>query len=145
MLTIETASAAAIEELAQAIAPDDAAEVAAAGMQSVHEALAGADLQALRWHGRLVCLFGAQPFPGRADVGIPWMLCTTALAEVPRRAMARISLKVASLWRQQFGHLTNLIHHRNERAMRYVRWLGFTILPEPCGPGGEFFVFEWRR
>ena len=142
MLTIEPATFAAADELAQAIAPEDAAELVAAG-HSVHEALAGADLQALRWGGRLVCLFGAQPFPGCPGVGVPWMLCTTILQSVPRRAMAEISKRVAAEWRRKFTTLTNLIHRHNSRALRYVTWLGFTVRPEPCGPGNEFFVFDW--
>ncbi|MEL4181236.1 hypothetical protein [Roseateles sp. PN1] len=143
MLTIELATPSAVNELASSITDEDAAELAAAG-RSVSEALADADLQALRWHGRLVCLFGAQPFPGQPSVGVPWMLCTTALAEVPRRAMADVSARVVGQWHAQFKHLTNLIHRRNSRALRFVRWLGFTVKAEPCGPGGEFYIFEWR-
>lgn len=144
MLTIEPATLAAVDELAQSIAPEDAAELAAAG-HGVHEALRGADLQALRWHGRLVCLFGSQPFPGLEGTAIPWMLCTTTLAEVPRRAMAGVSRQVADGWKAKFSHLVNLIHARHSRALRFVKWLGFTVHPEPAGPGGQFFVFEWRR
>lgn len=142
MLTIDDlATPAAVQELAADIHPDDAAELLAGGTD-VHQALAGVPLRALRWHGRLIALFGCVEQPGG---GIPWMLCTRALADVPRQAMAGISALVVDEWRGQFDALTNLVHRHNARALRFVRWLGFTVDATPCGPGGEFFVFHWRR
>lgn len=143
MLTIEScATRVPIEELAEALHPDDAAELAA-GRTDLRTALADAHLQALRWNGRLVALFGCEP--ANAGSGIPWMLCTTTLADVPRRQMAAISEQVVEDWRGRFACLGNMVHRHNDRALRFVRWLGFTIHPETIGPDGEFFLFEWRR
>ena len=144
MLTIEQATAADIDDLAAHISSFDAAELAAAG-HSVQDCLSGVQAQALRQNGQLVCLFGAvthELVPGGA---IPWMLCTETLASVPRRAMAAVSARVVAGWQLQFSHLSNLVHRRNARAIKFVQWLGFKVNKSPCGPGGEFFAFEWRR
>jgi len=146
MLTIDPTPSGpvAIAELAAHLHPDDAAELRAAGVD-LSDALAGAPLQALRWDGELVALFGCADHPGMDGAGIPWLLCTTALDKVPRRAMAGISARVVDGWRAGYSVLCNMVHRHNTRAVRFVRWLGFTVDLAPCGPGGEFFVFQWRR
>ncbi|MGL6205127.1 MAG: hypothetical protein ACRC2X_12520 [Giesbergeria sp.] len=144
MLTITTATPDDVAELAQRLTPEDAAELRAAGM-TVAEAMAGTEAQALRWHGELVCLFGAVLHQAQSKSAIPWMLCTTTVANVPRRQMAGISAKVVDCWRDRFDHLANLVHRHNSRALRFVRWLGFRVGDVPCGPGQQFLIFEWSR
>lgn len=146
MLTIDRSPSGpvALAELAAHLHPDDAAELRAAGVD-LSTALAGAPLQALRWDGVLVALFGCVEHPSAQGVGIPWLLCTVELDRVPRRAMAEISARVVSEWRASYRQLCNMVHRHNTRAVRFVRWLGFTVDLAPCGPGGEFFVFQWRR
>lgn len=128
--------------LAARLMPADAAELEAAGF-TVEECLQGVELQALRYDGTLVCLFGA--VPAGDGLGVPWMLCTTDLQNVPRHAMALVSAKVAMGWRERFTRMVNLVHRHNEQAIRFVRYLGFRVLPEPAGPGGAFYVFEWEK
>lgn len=143
MLQIDKATYEDVQDLIQRITADDAAELRAAGLD-VQTCLETTQAQALRWRGDLVCLFGVVTHPAIERGGIPWMLCTTTLDSVPRRAMACISDQVVSAWRQQFDHLSNLVHRRNARAVAFVRWLGFSVGDVPCGPGKEFFAFEWR-
>lgn len=142
MLTISHADDSAIDELAGQLHPDDAAELAAAGT-NLHQALSNAPLQALRWHGRLVCLFGCVGHPNEVTAGIPWMLCTKTLPEVPARQMALISRAVVSEWRTEYLALCNMVHRRNARAIAFIQWLGFTVREQPCGPGQEFYMFDW--
>lgn len=144
MLTITAAEPKDIADLSERITDLDAAELRAAG-QTVEACLAQTEAKALRLNGRLVCLFGAVQHPASPRGGIPWMLCTNTLKDVAPRAMAQISDQVVSAWREQFDSLSNLIHRRNSRAIRFVEWLGFTVSRQPCGPGQEFYVFEWRR
>lgn len=144
MLTIDTATPEDAQRLAAALREDDAAELRAAGL-TVEQALSGIRCQALRHDGQLVALFGCQPFPGKAGAGVPWMLCTQALSGVPRRAMAMVSDQVVSGWQATHAELSNMVHRRNAQALRFVRWLGFTVHPQPCGPGAEFLLFDWRR
>jgi hypothetical protein len=144
MLRIDQATADDVRTLAARITPADAAELEAAG-QTVESALDGVDAQALRNGDALVCLFGAQPHPDAPGLGIPWMLCTVELHDVPKRAMAAVSAKVVKGWRARFPVLFNCVHRSNESAIRFVEWLGFTVTHEPAGPGGQFFVFKWER
>lgn len=143
MLTIDTAGPGAVAELLATIRAEDAAELAAAGVDG--EALADVPLQALRWHGRLVALFGLAGLPSLDGAGVPWMLCTKVLAEVPRRQMAAISRRVVLEWMGQRAYLVNLVHAKNRQAIRFVQWLGFTVDDEPAGPGGQFLTFSWSR
>lgn len=143
MLTIDTAGPEAVAELLATIRAEDAAEMAAAGVDG--EALTAVPLQALRWHGRLVALFGLAGLPNVDGAGVPWMLCTKVLAEVPRRQMAAISRRVVLDWMSQRALLVNLVHAKNRQAIRFVQWLGFHVDHTPTGPGGQFFTFSWSR
>ncbi len=141
-LLITAAGRGSVAELAANLHPDDAAEIRAAGV--LLKDLPEDDCSALRLDGRLVSLFGAAPHPQKG-AAVPWMLSTRLLDEVPRRRMAAVSAGVVSEWRERFSLLQNLVHCRNERALRFLAWLGFSIDRKPVGPGGEFFVFTWER
>ncbi|WP_088383874.1 hypothetical protein [Roseateles aquatilis] len=144
MLTISSALPCDVADLAARITEFDALELKAAGI-TVEGATANVQPLALRLAGELVCLFGAVPHPAAAGAAIPWMLCTRTLERVPRRAMAAVSARVVADWCGRFTYLTNIVHRRNRRAIRFVQWLGFTVGDVPCGPGQEFYAFEWRR
>ena len=141
MLKIHDGTPTTTLELATLLHPADAAELAAAG-QHIGAVLEGVQMLELRNGDDLVCAFGVQPGDG---YGIPWMLCTDAVDRVPRRAMAAVSRQVVDGWKASHDALLNMVHARNERAVRFVQWLGFTVEPEPIGPGGEFRAFWWRR
>ena len=142
MLTIDTATAADRADLAARMVQADRDELQAAG---VGMDCLNVPAQALRWDGQLVCLFGVMPMPAEEGAGIPWMLCTDTLATVPRRAMARISAEVVGRWRHGHHRLINLVHRHNDQALRFLRWLGFSISDTPTGPGDAFLVFTWER
>lgn len=141
MLTIQPGTDSTALELADMLHPADAAELAAAG-QCVTRVLDGVPLKELRLGSELVCAFGVQPGPG---YGIPWMLCTDVVERVPRHAMAAASRGVVDAWKADHSMLMNLVHAHNARAIRFVRWLGFTVEASPVGPGGDFFPFWWSR
>jgi hypothetical protein len=145
MLLIEEAKPWTSDLLQQSMHPSDRAELLAAGAPPLRSLLAGVCMQELRWRGQLVCAFGARDFPGQPGVGIPWMLCTDLVDGVPRRAMAKLSREVVAGWRDQYRVLMNLVHAENQRAVRFVQWLGFDVDPTPCGPLSAFHKFEWRR
>lgn len=140
-LTIEPATAADVEALGADLCPEDRAEVQASEFDV--SALLAFEPQALRWRGRLVCLFGLAGHPGKKGAGIPWMLSTNVLAEVPKRAMARVCRQVVAGWMAERGSMENHVHRENARAIRLVRWLGFTVDTTPTGPRGEFYGFHW--
>lgn len=141
MLTMHPGTDITALELAIMLHPADAAELDAAG-QCVERVLQGVKLTELRNGTDLVCAFGLQPGDG---YGVPWMLCTSEVERVPRHAMAAVSRRVVDGWKAEHAMLMNLVHAHNQRAIRFVQWLGFTVDRRPCGPGGEFFPFWWRR
>lgn len=142
-LTIHPATADDLVTLDADLCPEDRAEIDAAEFGV--SALAGFDAKALKWRGRLVCLFGLAGHPGKQGAGVPWMLSTNVLAEVPKSAMARVCRQVVGGWMEERGEMQNHVHSKNARAIRLVRWLGFTVDPEPVGPRGEFYAFHWGR
>ena len=142
-LTIHDAMAADIEALDADLCPEDRAEIQASEFDV--SALASFECKALKWGDRLVCLFGLAGHPNKRGAGVPWMLSTNALADVPKRAMARVCREVVAEWMEERGAMENQVHQRNTRAIRLVRWLGFTVHPEPVGPRGEFYAFTWGR
>lgn len=133
----------ALAELAADLHPDDAAELKASGLDLAQGI--PAEFQALRWGGKLVALFGLAEHPQGPAFGVPWMLCTNVLGQVPARQMVDVSANVVWQWKARCTALQNLVHRRNARALRFIRWLGFTVDTTPCGPGGEFFCFTWSR
>jgi hypothetical protein len=144
VLTIRPSNDADVLELARELHEDDAAELRAASL-SVEQCMAGVACEALCLDGRLVALFGVQGHPAVPGSGIPWMLCTNALRDVSRRAMAEVSRRVVAEWFDEYAHLSNLVYRRHASAVRFVRWLGFKVHATPCGPRQEFYLFEWER
>lgn len=140
MLTIKPLTPDDWDAMRDLICEADQAELLAAGVSI--GAMRHVQGQALWMGDRLVCLFGVEPIPG---CGVPWMLSTRHLEQVPRAAMARVSARVVRDWRQAHGKLANLIHRRNRAALRFVQWLGFTIERQPQGPRQEFYLFSWSR
>lgn len=141
MLTITDFSPNDLADLAARLTDDDRAELVAAGLTV--ECLEGVPAQALRWHGELVCLFGAVPQPSGAAV--PWMMCTRTLRKVPKRQMAETARRVVNDWQAQYPKLINFVHRHHGSALRFLHWLGFSIDRTPNGPGGNFFIFTWER
>lgn len=127
----------------------DLDELQAAGIVDVHEMLMQALplcswAQEARWHGEPIAAFGVRPLPG-GDVGVPWMLTMRRMDEAQRVAVARAAVRSVRRMRREFVALVNLVHRHNERAIRFVEWLGFRVEPEFTGPGYAFRRFHWRR
>lgn len=77
--------------------------------------------------------------------GQPWMLGTDAIYASPRGTMA-LSRMMLERWRDSLPRLTNLIAKKNDRAIRYLRRLGFGIGKEVTVIGGlEFVSFTTER
>ena len=81
-------------------------------------------------------VFGVMPFSLLSDTGAPWLLGTD---ELPRHA--RAFLRANKAWvgamLQKYRTLTNYADARNATAIRWLQWLGFTILPAiPFGLDG---------
>lgn len=95
--------------------------------------------------GEPVCVFGvARPSLLSTD-GWPWMVGTDRLS-FRGRAFLEGSREVVQEMHRRFPVLRNFVDQRNSRAIRWLKWLGFTIMEaEPHGPLGlPFHPFEMR-
>lgn len=90
-------------------------------------------------------IFGAKPETILSGVARPWMMGTPVIEDHAMRFL-RVSRRIADLWSQSFPYLENWVHADNEKAIRWLQWLGFTLYyPEPFGPEDELFHrFEMR-
>lgn len=67
------------------------------------------------------------------DVGHPWMLGAVAL-EKHSKALLRASKNIPMEMLTKYKYLLNYVDARNEKAIRWLKWLGFSLRdPIPFG------------
>jgi len=95
--------------------------------------------------GEPVAMFGVNPYSELSKVGVAWMLGTATLDTARgRRAVVRCAEPVLDHLRDLYPEmLFNAVDARNARAIRFLKWAGFTFLdPVPVGPDKRpFFPF----
>jgi hypothetical protein len=92
-----------------------------------------------------VCMFGVAPAETEG-IGRPWMI-GTKLLERYQMVFLRRCRKRVELMHAFFPLLENWVDARNEMAIKWLSWLGFTFdLAAPAGVAGmPFHRFERRR
>ena len=95
-----------------------------------------------RWDGRSIAIYGVRP---HNEAGVPWMLTTMHMEHAERAAVARASVRAVRRMQSEHALLVNWVHAENERAIRFIRWLGFKVNEIPAGNGGQFRKFHWSR
>lgn len=136
--------------LAERIRPEDAAEAWAACHLRPLDALeqsraASRDTWTGLADGKVLCMLGVVERGAYRQIGIPWMLGSHDLPEHPR-VFLRASRNYVRAIRQEYKILENYVDSRHEKAVKWLRWLGFRIhAPEPYGPdGAPFHKFDIR-
>ena len=89
--------------------------------------------------GRPEAMFGLVVTNALAGEGTPWMLGTEAIYHNPR-AMLRWGPGVLATMVDSTPALSNLVAVDNARALRFLRWLGFTIREDKMMFAGTEFV-----
>ena len=117
----------------------DPLALALAGVQKSVYAFAGLD------NGRCFCMFGIVPDSLTATSGQPWLLTSADLPK-DRAAMARASRQYLPYVRNRFTHLYGFVYEHNAVSIKWLKWLGYTLAPEPeiVGAGKRYYAFEWR-
>lgn len=145
----------AVGEDAEMIAPllrdEDAREVMRLGCGPasgcIRRAIAGSRMAGVFYRDEApLCVFGvADASVVDQKTGIPWLIGTHALSRSPRPFL-RETRQWVSAWMEHYSALTNYVDADYEKAIRWLRWLGFTIGdPEPYGaPGAMFCRIEMR-
>jgi hypothetical protein len=98
----------------------------------------------LKWEP--VMVFGCGHRPEAPDVGVPWLLATDKLEPIGL-PLLRYARRVVGMMQRHYPRLENHVHAENARAIRGLKWLGFTLEPaEPWGyKGAPFHRFHWER
>lgn len=93
-----------------------------------------------------VAFFGIATHPEEGWVGIPWMLAAEEAYRY-KLSIVRLSKDFMQLPTKRYGMLENHVHFENEKAIKLLKHLGFTVdEPEPWGVQGALFRrFHWSR
>lgn len=140
----------ATPELMAAVAADvrqaDVDELWAAAKMTPEEALR----QGSKWssafvaldEGRPICAFGVVPYSVLTKFGAPWMVGTNALDRSSRQFIRQCRTDLSGFF-GEWDKLLNVVDARNTTAIRWLKWLGFTVFPAvPYGPlGMPFHLF----
>ncbi len=95
--------------------------------------------------GEVTCVFGVGEWSAIGLLGVPWLLTAESM---PRHASKLLSGSRAYMdeVRERYTVLTNHVDARNQKAVRWLRWLRFEI--EPAEPFGfdnlMFHRFHWE-
>ncbi len=96
--------------------------------------------------GLVICMFGVAGGTIISNVGVPWMISSN---ELPQHAFAFLagSQEVIKNMLAEFGYLRNFVDARNTHAIRWLKWLGFTIHPAVTHGVEQipFHPFEYTR
>lgn len=87
-----------------------------------------------------VCVFGVTHTNDISGVAIPWLITTNRLEKHARLFLAHCRGVVMGM-RSGCRLLVNYVDARNTRAIKWLRWLGFTLDAEPIAFGVQGFPF----
>ena len=93
-----------------------------------------------------ICAFGVTPINTLSGHGSPWMVGTIYLDKCGWGFLKASRVVVQSMF-NRWEVLENYVDDRNKKAIAWLRWLGFEIMPaEPHGLDGlPFHRFVRRR
>lgn len=88
-------------------------------------------------------MFGVGDVNVLAGVGAPWLLGTNAI-ETHAVAFLRYSVEFRGQLLSRYQILRNYVDERNVVAVRWLQWVGFTLLDRVEFNGVSFRLFEMR-
>ncbi len=99
--------------------------------------------KAARVDGDLVAIWGVVARDLYGDDACPWMLTTNAVASrAVRRAVLRFARAELDEAAEGWGRLWNLVHEDNRAALRFCKWLGFSVGRSYSFGGARFRMIE---
>lgn len=148
--TIVPATLELIEAMEPHVRQADIEELRAAGGNTPGEAMReGLRMSMEAWIGLVdgepICCFGVNAVSLLGRSGVPWMIGTDRIDRHAAGFLRRCR-PVVQGWSESFDLLWNYVDARNTRAIRWLRWLGFEILPAQAYGllGLPFHRFEMR-
>ena len=131
-----------IAELGVTMREEDQSEIWFLARKTPHEALWDAMLyckynRVVLLDGQVVCMFGIGGLEG--EVGVPWMLASPLLTKISKPFLLECKSFLDEM-SKDYTSLYNVAWSKNHTHIKWLKWLGFTILPaKPMGPDGELF------
>lgn len=93
--------------------------------------------------GAIALVYGVAPTP-KLGIGAPWMLGTPRMHQADRDFIRACKPEV-ELMLASFSLLLNAVHRDNVVVLRWLKWLGFTVMDKhPLGRNGELLPFFKR-
>lgn len=90
-------------------------------------------------NGSPIAIFGVAPVSLLGSIGSPWLLATDEAFKHPRTLVVA-GRRYISTMRALYSKLFNYVDARNDKSIRWLRRIGFTVLPAvPYGVEGELF------
>lgn len=147
---VKRATAEDVEEVIRNIRDADRLEIESATGKPYDEVLRGLpklcdEMWAGFADGKCGVLFGFQKPTFVSEHTVAWLI-STKMVDAEAITFIRNSKKVFGLMCKGHEYLFNFVDSRNKLAIRWLKWLGFTIYdPEPYGARGELFhKFDMR-
>ncbi len=131
-------------ELSYTMRPADVRECWAANHYTPYEALKhsfyNTNFPKTGLHnGKVICIYGVGKITYLSKEGIPWML-TSNLVDTHYREFLRRGKRLIIDMQKEAVVLINIVDARNYKAIRWLKWVGFTIHPSiPFGPDKMLF------
>ena len=96
--------------------------------------------------GRVVCIFGVVQVSALPTIGVPWLLGTDLMDDVPKD-LCKHSVKHLNKFKKKYDVMVNYVDARNKTTVKWLQWLGFSVeLPASFGYLGlPFHRFEMRK
>lgn len=138
-----------IEQLKLTMRKEDRVEALLSSGKSPAEVLDGIlslPTESYTWldGGVVLCIFGVAQFPGRDDMGVPWLLASTSF-EGKAKAISRSCKKHLARMSSPYKHLCNIVHAKNPKAIRLLTWLGFSFSEGVVLDSGATFLPFYKR
>lgn len=96
--------------------------------------------------GTPILMFGVSPVSELTGLGAPWMITTDGIIKVKKQFVKECRSHVTNML-TIYPRLSNYVDCRNEVAIRWLKWLGFTFDDAvKIGINGEwFYPFSMER
>lgn len=79
--------------------------------------------------GQVACMAGVSRPAGLSKFVMPWLLSSDLVPGHKKRFLIGTKAFVED-WRTRYPYMMNFVDSRYDAAVRWVRWLGFTVHPE---------------
>lgn len=127
--------------------PDDLKEVEAFGYPSSRDALhaslkEGGDIRVIIKGQRIVGVFGVRPIGHQySKTGLIWFIAEKNELK-PARQFLSLCQKFIKNWNQIFPILTNYVGAEHTRAIKWLKYLGFTVLETDSEVPGLYRIYK---